>query len=486
VTSVAPALELLGIEKRFGETRALAGANMRVGVGSLHMLLGENGAGKTTALNVAAGLVPSDAGTILLRGIPVRWRGPSEARQAGVRAVHQHFSLVPEMTVAENVALAWQEAWTAFAPRACADAVLQVADAVGLVIDPNAVVGDLPVVAQQRVEIIKALAPGASLLILDEPTAVLSPTEAADLFAWLRKYVARGHTAVVITHRIREALQFGDALTVLRAGRTTFAASHGEVSEAVVLEAILGDRPVPVSRDQCVHPDALDDRRIVARIASASVVDSHGVPRLVDATLEIRAGEIVGVAGVEGSGVAELLRLLAARLAQQHGTVELPEDIGFVPEDRLRDALIGDFSIAENFALRQLGFRRGVMDWRAVEQSTATAIAAFDVRGTGTRQSARSLSGGNQQRLVLAREISGSPPLIVAENPARGLDVRATAAVFDRLCEARNAGTAVVVHSSDIDDLVAVADRMVVCFGGRLRETPVTFDAVGAAMLGGP
>lgn len=485
MTSGESVLELLGIHKQFGQTVALAGATLRVARGSLHMLLGENGAGKTTLLNVAAGLVRPDGGGMLLNGSPVRWRGPGAARRAGVRAVQQHFSLIPAMTVAENVMLTWHGPFSRYSPSGAADAIEHVAASAGLGVDPRAIVGNLPVAAQQRVEIVKALAPGASLLILDEPTAVLSPAESADLFGWLQRYVAEGRAAVVITHRIHEAMEHGDSITVLRAGRTALAAPRETLTAATVMGAILGDR-----FDESVG--SMSDRAgvavrrgpVVASLSDVMVADTRGTARLRDTNLSIHAGEVVGVAGVEGSGHHELLRVLAGRLPVSSGSVALAPTTGFVPEDRLRDALLGELSLVDNHALRGAGARRGIVDWAAMESTVTAAMRVFDVRASGSDQPAATLSGGNQQKFVLARELDGMPALVVAENPTRGLDVRASRTVMAELLAARNRGAAVVVYSNDIEDLVAIADRVLVCFAGTVREVPPVFNAIGAAMLG--
>jgi len=448
------------------------------------MLLGENGAGKTTLLHVAAGSVDPDAGTIELNGREVKWRSRRDALTAGLSAVYQHFSLVPAMTVAENVALADSRLTATFSSKAAARKVKRIAVAAGLSVDPSATVSDLPVAAQQRVEIIKAIAHDAPILMLDEPTAVLSPSEALDLFRWLRAFVETGRTVLVITHRIREALVHGDAVTVLRGGRTVLSAAIDRLDENAVLDAILGEpsegvlsiRPLPT----VTAPSGLP----VLSLRDVSVTDMRGTVRLGSTSLSVRGGELVGVAGVDGSGQYELLRLLAGRLLPTSGTVNVPGSVGFVPEDRLRDAVIPQLSLVENLALRDAGLRRGRMRWPSVAAATVDAVDAFDVRGASASTTVGELSGGNQQKFVLARELSNSPIALVAENPTRGLDVRAAHEILKRLRTTRDAGAAVVVYSSDIDELLSIADRVVVCYAGAVRETAHNAESIGRAMVG--
>lgn len=490
MTAPAATFELHNIAKRYGSTVALAGASLIARPGTLHALLGENGAGKTTLLKVASGLTSADAGTIIHRGHTVRWRTRAEALSAGVSIVQQHFSLVPAMTVAENVALANTGIFTRFSVDAAAADVRRLGAAVGLDLDPGAIVGTLPVPAQQRVEIVKAIAHGAPVLILDEPTAVLSPGESESLFDWLREFAATGRTVIVITHRIREAMRYADAITVLRGGKTVFVTDGPFRDEGPILSAILGDTreaadgtAIPLTKPSPAAARATDAAAIA--LTNVSVTDQHGVLRLRDVNCVIRPGEVVGVAGVEGAGQRELLRVLAGRLPASRGTVVVHDKlVGFIPEDRQREALIPEFSLAENFALRHGGARRGLMRWSTITANTAAAMQRAEVRATSAQSPAWTLSGGNQQRFVFARELSDTPRVIVAENPTRGLDIRAAAEMVRRLRDARDAGAAVVVYSSDIDEIIALADRALVCFGGTVREVPVSVEAIGSAMVG--
>jgi ABC-type uncharacterized transport system ATPase subunit len=480
--TAALALDLRSVTKRFGSVAALSGASLAATAGSLHVLLGENGAGKTTLLRVASGFLRADSGEVLVQGVQTHWRSRAQALRAGVAVVEQHFSLVPAMTVAENVALSADGPFAWYSPTDAASRVVRIAQSVGLQVDPHAVVATLSVAAQQRAEIVKALASDASLLILDEPTAVLTPAESDELFTWLRAFVASGRTAVVITHRIREALQHGDALTVLREGRTVLQAGRGEVSREVLISAIMGSGTSPTVRP--TPQAAASAGEVVASLRSVSVTGLTGVPTLREVTTEIRRGEIVGVAGVEGSGQRELLRVLAGRLVPSSGTVMAPAQVAFIPEDRHHDALIGEMSLSENLALQGIGSRRGRIDWTAVARETRAAVAAYSVRAESEHQAAGTLSGGNQQKFVLARELSNYPALIVAENPTRGLDVRAAADVMTQLMAARGEGSSVILYSSDVEDLVGFADRVLVCYAGSVASVSNDLTSIGNAMLG--
>lgn len=493
MTARADTFELHNISKRYGATVALAGASLIARPGALHVLLGENGAGKTTLLRIASGLTSADAGTITHRGSAVQWPTRAAALQAGISIVQQHFSLVPAMTVAENVALSSRGILTRFSTTSAAADVRKLGASVGLDVDPDAIVDTLPVSAQQRVEIVKAIAHDAPVLILDEPTAVLTPGEAESLFVWLRAFAATGKTVIVITHRIREAMRYADAITALRGGKTVFTADGPFREERPILDAILGDsrgvsdgaatgQGVPLSQTQDATSRATDAPAV--SLSGVSVTDAGGVHRLRDVSCTVRPGEIVGVAGVEGAGQRELLRVLAGRLTPTQGVVAHSSRAGFIPEDRQREAMIPEFSLTENFALRRTGTARGLMRWGAIAAETTAAMQRADVRAESADSAAWTLSGGNQQRFVFARETVDAPRVIVAENPTRGLDVRAAAEMVRRLRDARDAGAAIVVYSSDLDEIVALADRALVCLGGTVRDVPVSVEAIGSAMVG--
>lgn len=487
------ALELTQISKRFGSIEALAAASLHVRPQTVHALLGENGAGKTTLMRVAYGACRPDAGTIRVDGTLANFHSSADAIARGIGMVHQHFALVPAMTVAENVALGMRGRYHA---AAAADRVRRLGDQTGLVLDPEARVESLPVGAQQRLEIVKALARDARILILDEPTAVLPPQESEELFRWIRRFRDAGNAVVLITHKLREALAVADDVTVLRHGATVLTGQAAALDEPALVTALLGSEGegatgaavwgAPLSPPAAAIPSRRPGTRsIVASLRDVAIGRTHDRRVLSDTTLEVHEGEIIGVAAVEGSGQRELLRLLAGRLVPTHGTVSLPESVAFIPEDRHRDALVLEMTLVENVALRSLGQRRGRVPWDALRHDTETILADFDVRTTGTGARADALSGGNQQKLVLGRELATRPALVIAENPTRGLDIRATAAVQAQLRTARDAGSAVVLYSSDLDEVLTLADRMLVLHAGHVQEIYApTRDNVGRAMLG--
>jgi len=482
-------IELEHVAKRFGTVAALAGASLRARPGTVHALLGENGAGKTTLMRIAFGELRPDSGELRMDGEPVRLASPADALARGIGMVHQHFTAVPAMTVAENVALASGPRGR-FRPAKARARVLELCAEAGFTLDPEAVAAELSVGMQQRLEIVKALARGARVLILDEPTAVLAPAEAGELLAMLRRFASRGGAAVLITHKLREALSVADDITVLRRGRTTLSARAADTDAGQLTAAMLGAGTVVTP-----HRDRAGERapRAVAEHGEHEAVieardlvlsDDRGVTRVRGVSLAVRAGEILGVAGVEGAGQHELLRALAGRMEPVSGSLRIPEHTGFVPADRQRDALVLDFTLAENVALAGAGARRGRMRWPAIERRTGEILERYGIVASGARAVARSLSGGNQQKLVLARELDGAPRALVAENPTRGLDIAATAALQRQLLEARDAGMAIVLYSSDLEELLALADRLVVMFEGWASEVALDGDAAGRAMLG--
>ncbi|MEO5816611.1 MAG: ATP-binding cassette domain-containing protein [Gemmatimonadaceae bacterium] len=476
-------LELSNITKRYGALVALDNASLVVRQGTVHAVLGENGAGKTTLMRVAYGMVRPDRGVIRIRGREVKLVAPLDAIATGVGMVHQHFTLVPAMTVQENLALGGRGRLRA---RDMTARVREIAQRTGFALDPFARVDSLPVGAQQRVEIAKAMGRDASLLILDEPTAVLAPAEVEDLLRWLRAYVDAGHAVVLITHKLREALAVADDVTVLRHGRVVHSGLAHDASPEQLTEAMIGatnaeDRgtvaPIPATSPVIFTADHI------------SVDDRSGRTRVREASFVIRRGELVGIAAVEGAGQRELLRALSGRYAISSGRLARPSIVGFVPEDRQHDAVLLERSLTESVALRGAGRRRGRIDWLTMRTHTTKLLHAFDVRALHTEDAVRALSGGNQQKLVLARELAASPDevapeALVVENPTRGLDVRATADVHRRLREACARGAAVVMYSSDLDEVLGLATRVLVLFDGTVREMPIDRDVIGRAMLG--
>lgn len=474
----APELRLRGIVKSFGRTRAVDHASLTVRPGSIHALLGENGAGKSTLMRLAFGLLQPDEGDIVLDRRCVRLRSPADAIRAGIGMVHQHFTHVPAMTVAENIALGGHGLYW---PAAYRDRVRALAERVQLAIDPSAQTAALSIAAQQRLEILKALNRDAAILILDEPTAVLAPSEAHELLRLLRQFALRGGSVVLITHKLSEALEIADEVTVLRYGRTVYQGGAGTTSAEGLAAAMLGDAP-PAS-DRIISPPS---GQPLLRMTGVTMVDSRGVTRLLNADLEVRAHEIVGVAGLENSGHELLLRAVAGRTESTLGTIWRGGSTALIPEDRQRDALVLGFSLMENLALKGAGRRRGRMLWSKLRDQARKLAAEYDVRTPSVDARVGQLSGGNQQKWVLARELSDRPSIIVAENPTRGLDIRASAAVHARIREAAALGAAVLVHSSDLDEVLALATRVVAVHNGRLVAVPNERELVGRALLGLP
>ena len=488
VSADAPvALELEGITKRFAAVQALSRAAFRLRPGSVHALLGENGAGKTTLMRIAYGLLRPDAGTIRVGGRPRQFGTPRDALAAGIGMVQQHFSLVPAMTVAENIALGRGGAYDAGAAR---ERVSELTSTTGLIAEPDAIVGELPVSAQQRVEILKALSRDVRVLILDEPTAVLAPSDATALLHWARTFASSDRAVVLITHKLHDALAIADDVTVLRQGSVVLTARADSLDAHAIALAMLGDSREPdleaTVEGVATTITARQSRGpMVAQLADV-VVTARGVAALRGVTVSVHEGEILGVAAVEGNGEHELLRTFAGRQRTQRGTVSLPVSVGYIPQDRHAEAIADDLSLTENVALRDAGSRHGWMSWPARRAETVELLERYQVKAAGPDVRISTLSGGNQQRLVLARELSSAPQLLVADQPTRGLDVRATADVHQRLRAARDAGAAVVLYSSDLDEVLALANSVVVVIGGAVHEIAGDRERVGRAMLGIP
>lgn len=471
---MTPLLELAEITKRFGKVTALSEASLRVLGGSVHALLGENGAGKSTLMHIAFGLVRADAGVIRVDGHARVWQSPVEAIAHGIGMVHQHFTLVPAMTVAENIALGGRGR---FHPARAIAAAERLMRETGLAVDPQAPVAQLSVGLQQRVEILKALARDARVLILDEPTAVLAPHEVQELLRWIRGFLRPDRAVVLITHKLAESLAIADEVTVLRSGRTVLQRPRSEISADVLVEAMLGQR---------LHELASSAPRSAGSVALAlrKVVGPRGLGERDPVSIEVRRGEVLGIAAVEGAGQGELLRLFTGHVSPRLGSAELAANIAFIPEDRHRDAGMMGFTLVENLALKGAGQRSGLVDWKSLAARTRELLLRFDVRAEGPQSHLGSLSGGNQQKWIVARELSAAPDAVVAENPTRGLDVRATQAVRELLRATCAEGAAVVVYSSDLDEVLALSDRIAVVHSGSVREVVRDRDVVGRAMLG--
>jgi general nucleoside transport system ATP-binding protein len=472
--TVSPALAMRGIAKRFGSVQALRGADFMLAPGELHALLGENGAGKTTLMHVAFGLVRPDAGDIAVAGVAQAIASPRVARRLGIGMVHQHFTSIPALSVAENVALA--AGWPV-APVPLRARVRELGERYGLPLDPDERASGLSVGLKQRLEILKALASDARILLLDEPTAVLAPGEADELLRVVRGFTRAGGSAVLITHKLDEALAAADRVTVLRQGSVVFTGAVAGQTPASLARAMIGDIESPNALPARLPADAAVDAPVLVRLDDLEVPRESGYGLAVRrATLSIRSGEIVGVAAVEGNGQRELLRAVAGRLQPLRGRREVAGPVAFIPEDRTTEGLIPSLSLTENIVLGSRHddpwVRRGRVDWRVARGRTAALLQEYGVTAPGPEVPAGSLSGGNQQKLVLGRELSREPRVVVAENPTRGLDLRTTEAIHARLRDAAANGAAVLVYSSDLDEVLALAGRLLVATRGSISEVP--------------
>ena len=475
-------LRLRGITKRFGDLIANDSIDLDTMPGEIHCLLGENGAGKTTLMNVLYGLLPPDEGTISIDGVEHVPANPKEALAAGIGMVHQHFMLIDVFTVAENLILGREDSTGGLLNMGEArHTVRRLSERYGLEVDPDAVIEELPVGVQQRVEILKALANDAKYLILDEPTAVLTPQETDQLMTVMRSLRDEGKAIVFITHKLREVREIADKITVIRHGKVVGAAKPTD-SESNLAELMVG-RAVNLLVDKKPASPSPEPRLVMKAV---SVARPNGTLAVNDLDLEVYGGEIVCIAGVQGNGQTELAEALLGLTPAEKGTIELdgtrltgltPREtidagLGFVPEDRKQDGCVGTFTVAENLILNhheEHPYARGIaLDLSKVRQNAAHRVAEFDIRTQSIEATVSSLSGGNQQKVVLARELSRSLALLVASQPTRGLDVGAIEFVHKRLVEERDRGTAVVISSTELDEVIALADRIAVMFRGRI------------------
>jgi ABC-type uncharacterized transport system ATPase subunit len=503
VPDETPVLEMRGITKRFPGIVANDGVDFDLRAGEVHALLGENGAGKSTLMNILYGLYTPDEGEILIRGKRVVMHSPRDAIQHGIGMVHQHFMLIPVMTVAENVVLA-DEPRTAgmlLDYAAAEQRVGELARSFKFSINPHARVETLSVGTQQRVEILKALYRSADILVLDEPTAVLTPQEAQELFEILRTLTREGMAVVFISHKLDEVLQISDRITTLRRGKRVDTIAREGATEESLARAMVGREVLLEVEKKPVQPG-----EAVLRAENLVVLDDRGLPAVREVSFEVRAGEIVGIAGVDGNGQTELIDALTGLRRIESGHVYVGDDdctgksareyldegVGHIPEDRQRRGLVLDFTLAENLALyayRQEPVSR--VGWlspgRMVERARAL-LQAYDVRGGGPQTRASALSGGNQQKVILAREVERDPKVLVAAQPTRGLDVGAIEFVHRRLVEERDDGRAILLISFELEEILSLSDRILVIYEGQIvGEFPpsVTREELGVAMLGG-
>jgi simple sugar transport system ATP-binding protein len=476
-------LELRGITKRFPGVIANEAVDLVVEPGQIHALLGENGAGKTTLMNVLYGLYKADEGEVLIDGSPVVFRDPGDAIRAGIGMVHQHFMLVPVFTVTENVMLGVE---STRGPLRVLDKpvararIIEISNEHNLHVDPDALVEDLPVGVRQRVEIIKTLYRHSDLLILDEPSAVLTPQETGELFEIMRSLQAGGTSIIFITHKLDEVLEISDRITVLRRGKVVGTTTPAEATQRSLAQMMVG-RPVELEVEKGVAKPSDP----VLEVAGLSVRDDRGQPAVRDLDLVVRAGEIVAVAGVQGNGQTELVEAVTGLRRPTGGTIRIagrevrPDPrrvfeagVAHVPEDRLEDGLVPSFTIAENLVLNTYYLKPwadGVRFHRDAVLATATELVAqFDVRTPSVFNQASNLSGGNQQKVIVAREFSRPIKLLVAAQPTRGLDVGSIEYIHRRIVEKRDEGAAVLIVSTELDEILALGDRIAVMFQGRI------------------
>jgi general nucleoside transport system ATP-binding protein len=494
------AIELRDIVKRFPGVVANDGVNLKVEPGTIHAIIGENGAGKSTLMKTLYGAHQPDEGTITVNGVVKVFKTPKDAIAEGIGMVFQHFMLADNLTVWENVVLG-NEPGNAFSLGAAKarTRIIKLSEQYGLDVDPDAMISDLGVGQRQRVEILKVLYRGASILILDEPTAVLVPQEVDELFASLRELVAQGSTIIFISHKLMEVLSVADAITVIRAGKTVAEVPDpSTVTPRDLAELMVGSElPTPETQGSTIRD------QVLMELAGVNVDGSAGGAKLAlhDISLKVHAGEIVGIAGVEGNGQPELLEALLGLRPLAQGTVTYQGDditkwstgerraagIGYVPEDRQRDGLILTAPLWENSALghqRSAPFSKGGwMDAGGAREFTQQVIDQFDVRTPGTDVAALALSGGNQQKLIIGREMLNNPKMLVAAHPTRGIDVGAQAAVWDAMRDARELGLGVLLISADLEELIGLSDRLLVLFHGEI-VAELDPQKVNAAELG--
>jgi general nucleoside transport system ATP-binding protein len=498
-------VELRGITKRFGEVLANSDVNLSIRAGEVLGLLGENGAGKSTLMNILSGLYAPTAGEILIGGKPVLFRGPGDAIRAGIGMVHQHFMLVPVFTVAENVILGVEPTghFDFLDLKKAREQVRKINETYGLEVDPDALIENLPVGIQQRVEIIKVLFRSADVLIFDEPTAVLTPQEVSDFFKIVAALRKAGKALVFITHKLNEIMEIADRISVLRGGKVVGEADPGKASERQLAELMVGR---PVSAEVIKKPfspgqELLDVRGLAVLRDNDEVAVDH-------VSFTIRTGEILGIAGVQGNGQTELVEAVTGLRRVATGSVHFQNrDItrssarqrhrmGFahIPEDRQKNGIVSNFTVAENLVLNSYyddRFSKGpIMKWPAVYKGAAEAAVDFDVRTTSVFEAVGHLSGGNQQKLVVARELSRDTKVLIASQPTRGLDVGSVEYIHGRIAAARDEGDGVLIVSSELDEIIALSDRILVMFKGRIvaefgaGARPVDKNEIGLAMAG--
>jgi simple sugar transport system ATP-binding protein len=503
-TMAAPLLEAIGIGKTYpGGVVANDGVNLTVNSGEVHAVVGENGAGKSTLMKILFGIEQADRGELRVEGREVRFPNPRAAIDAGIGMVFQHFSLVPSFSVYENVVLGSEprSGGVRFDRRRAIEAVRALSDRFRLRVDPLPPVGRLPVGQQQRVEILKALYRDARILILDEPTAVLAPQEVTELFAAVRALIEQGRTVIFIAHKLPEVLAISDRITVMRAGKVV-----GEVATRDVTERELATRMVGREVALRVERKPYQGDRAMA-VEGLRLLDERRATVCDDVTLHVRSGEIVGLAGVEGNGQAELLQAIAGLRPVAGGDVVVDGEsmlplgvlarrgrgLASIPEDRIAEGLAAGATVAENLVATRLDdsrfVRGGLLDLKAIRANAVRLIERYSIRVSGPQAAVGTLSGGNMQKVVVARELAEQPKVLLVSQPTRGVDLAATQFIWRSLTDARDAGAAILLSSADLSELLALSDRIVVFYRGRIvaafaNSADVTTEMLGTYMLG--
>ncbi len=496
-------LEMKGIVKRFPGVLAADHIDFDVRSGEIHALLGENGAGKSTLMKMLYGLYHPDEGQILINGQAIKIDRPQDAIQYGIGMIHQHFMLVPSLTVAENIALGMKSSrGVRLDIDVVTKRVLELSEIYNLKVDPNLPIWQLAVGEQQRVEILRALYKGAALLILDEPTAVLTPQEVSDLFSILNQLSNDGHALVFISHKLHEVLEISKQVTVLRDGKRVNSIPTSEATKPKLAEMMVG-RPVLLEYNK--NPQQLTDERLI--LTGVSALSNRGTVGLDHVSMRIHGGEIVGIAGVSGNGQHELAQCIAGLRPITSGQVVIngqdmtnksPSKVNamglsYIPEERMIDGVIKDFTVAENLVLQDHDHEKftwgGIfMNFRKIKEACQEAIKAYEIKTPSSDTLIKNLSGGNIQKLVLARELARDPRVLIAAQPTRGVDIGASEYIHQRLLEERDKGTAIILISEDLDEIRALSDRIIVMFEGRIvgevENQDVDIEQLGMLMTG--
>jgi len=495
-------LEMKGIVKRFPGVLANDHVNFDVNAFEVHALLGENGAGKSTLMKQLYGLYHPDEGQIIFDNEPRLIHSPKDAINLGIGMIHQHFMLVDSLTVAENVALGLPSSRGVLTDlERVTKRICELAEVYGLEVEPDAYIWQLSVGQQQKVEIIKALYRGAALLILDEPTAVLTPQEVDDFFVTLTQMAKEGHALIFISHKLHEVMAFTNRVTVLRDGKNIGTVNTADTSKNLLAEMMVG-RPMNFARNY----KTIECGQARLKIKNISALSDRGTPALKNVSLEVCAGEVLGLAGVSGNGQPELAQVIAGLRPSTSGTIVVDDDdisgaspmqvidkgVAYIPEKRNEDGLIKEFSVSENLIMRDLDQKiystRTFLNMSNIEKRSAELVTTFNVKTPSVDTPIKNLSGGNAQKVILAREISRQPRVLIAAQPTRGVDIGATEYIHERIIEQREAGTATLLISEDLDEIFALADRIAVIFHGEIMgvvdRKDATFQSIGLMMAG--